>query len=101
VNESKGRLQDILQAKREAILRIAAKHGARNVRIFGSTVRGEAGPGSDVDFLVDVKPVHSSWFPAGLILDLEELLGQKVDVVTEDSIYWLLRRRILKEARPL
>lgn len=101
MNDSKERLQDILQAKREEILRIAAKHGARNVRIFGSTVRDEAGPESDVDFLVDVEPVHSSWFPAGLILDLEELLGQKVDVVTEDSIYWLLRRRILKEARPL
>jgi len=101
VNESKERLQDILQTKREEILRIATKHGAKNVRIFGSTVRGGAGPESDVDFLVDVDPVHSSWFPAGLILDLEELLGQKVDVVTEDSIYWLLRRRILKEARPL
>jgi predicted nucleotidyltransferase len=94
-------IEELLKEKREQILRVAAKHGARNVRIFGSTVRGEAGPGSDVDFLVDVEPVHSSWFPAGLILDLAELLGQKVDVLTEDSIYWLLRRRILKEARPL
>lgn len=94
-------IRELLKEKREDILRIAAKHGARNVRIFGSTVRGEAGPESDVDFLVEVEPVHSSWFPAGLILDLEELLGKKVDVVTEDSIYWLLRRRILKEARPL
>ena len=94
-------INELLKEKREEILRVAAKHGARNVRIFGSTVRGEAGPESDVDFLVDVEPVHSSWFPAGLILDLEELLGKKVDVVTEDSIYWLLCRRILKEARPL
>ena len=94
-------INELLKEKREEILRVAAKHGARNVRIFGSTVRGDAGPESDVDFLVDVEPVHSSWFPAGLILDLEELLGKKVDVVTEDSIYWLLRRRILKEARPL
>jgi predicted nucleotidyltransferase len=93
--------EELLKEKREEILRVATKHGARNVRIFGSAVRGEAGPESDVDFLVDVEPVHSSWFPAGLILDLEELLGRKVDVVTEDSIYWLLRRRILKEARPL
>ncbi|MDI6754159.1 MAG: nucleotidyltransferase family protein [Thermodesulfobacteriota bacterium] len=92
---------EVLKEKRGEILRIAAKHGARNVRIFGSIVRGEAGPDSDVDFLVDVEPVHTPWFPAGLKLDLEELLGQKVDVVTEDSIYWLLRRRILKEARPL
>jgi len=92
---------EILQAKREEILRIAAKHGAGNVRVFGSVVRGDAGPDSDVDFLVDLGPVHSPWFPAGLILDLEELLGQRVDVVTENSIYWLLRRRILREARPL
>jgi hypothetical protein len=100
LEESMG-IRELLKEKWEDILRIAAKHGARNVRIFGSTVRGEAGPESDVDFLVEVEPVHSSWFPAGLILDLEELLGKKVDVVTEDSIYWLLRRRILKEARPL
>jgi predicted nucleotidyltransferase len=72
-------IKDILQAKREEILRIAAKHGARNVRISGSVQRGEADPDSDVDFLVDMDPVHSSWFPAGLILDLEELLDKKVD----------------------
>jgi predicted nucleotidyltransferase len=94
-------IEEILGERREYILRVAAKHGARNVRVFGSVVRGEAKAGSDVDFLVDVGPVHSSWFPAGLILDLEDLLGRKVDVVTEESIYWLLRRRILKEAKPL
>ena len=95
------RIEEVLKEKREDILRIADKHGARNVRVFGSVVQGEAQADSDVDFLVDVGPVHSSWFPAGLILDLEDLLGRKVDVVTEDSIYWLLRRRILKEAKPL
>ena len=94
-------IEDILSIKREEILRIAGKHGARNVRVFGSVVRGEAKENSDIDFLVDVDPVHSPWFPAGLILDLEEALGRKIDVLTEDSIYWLLRRRILKEARPL
>jgi predicted nucleotidyltransferase len=94
-------IEEILGEKREDILRIAAKHGARNVRVFGSVVRGEAKADSDVDFLVDVGPAHSSWFPAGLILDLEDLLSRKVDVVTEESIYWLLRRRILKEAKPL
>ena len=66
-------IRELLKEKREDILRIAAKHGARNVRIFGSTVRGEAGPESDVDFLVEVEPVHSSWFPAGLILVLPQL----------------------------
>jgi len=94
-------IKEVLEEKREDILRIAAEHGARNVRVFGSVVRGEAKVESDVDFLVDVGPVHSSWFPAGLVLDLEDLLDRKVDVVTEDSIYWLLRRRILKEAKPL
>ena len=90
-----------LKEKREEILRIAAQHGAINVRVFGSVARGEAGGDSDVDFLVKVGPNPSPWFPAGLIIDLEELLGCKVDVVTEDGIYWLLRRRILKEAVPL
>jgi predicted nucleotidyltransferase len=79
----------------------AHRHGARNVRLFGSVVRGEATENSDIDFLVDAGEKTSPWFPAGLIDELETLLGRRVDVVTEDSLHWLLRRRILKEARPL
>lgn len=94
-------IKTLLKQKREEILNIAARHGARNVRLFGSFARGEATEGSDIDLLVQVGPDASPWFPAGLILDLEELLGLKVDIVTEESIYWLLRRRILKEAVPL
>jgi predicted nucleotidyltransferase len=94
-------IKALLKQKREEILRIAAKHGASNVRIFGSVARGEATDASDVDFLVEVGPNPSPWFPVGLILDLQDLLGCKVDIVTEDGIYWLLRRRILKEAVPL
>jgi len=56
---------ELLDAKRDEIRRIAAKHGARNIRIFGSVARGEAAPNSDFDFLVDAVPVTSSWFPAG------------------------------------
>lgn len=92
---------ELLRTRRDEILRIAAKHGARNVRVFGSAVRGEAGEHSDVDFLVDLEPGRSLLDHAGLILDLQELLGREVDVLTENSIYWLLRRRILKEARAL
>ena len=92
---------EILKSKREEILRIAAKHGASQVRVFGSVARGEVDESSDVDLLVQVGPHASPWFPAGLILDLEELLGRNVEVVTEESVYWLLRRRILKEAVPL
>ncbi len=92
---------ELLNEKREEILRIAEKHGARNIRIFGSAARGDATAKSDVDFLVDVGDQTSPWFPAGLVDDLQRLLGRSVDVVTEDGLYWLLRRRILKEAKPL
>jgi predicted nucleotidyltransferase len=87
--------------KRDQILQIAERHGARNVRVFGSAARGEAAPDSDVDLLVDVGPAHSPWFPAGLILDLEELLGREVDVVTEDALHWYIRDQVLEEAIPL
>lgn len=95
------KLEELLREKRDEILRICAKHGARNVRVFGSVARGEAGEDSDVDFLVEFEPGRSLLDQASLVLDLEELLGRKVDVVTERGLYWLLRRRILKEARPL
>ncbi len=94
-------IEELLKEKREEILKIAAKHGAHNVRVFGSVARDEAGPDSDIDFLVDMEPGRSLLDLSGLWSDLNELLGRKVDVVTEQGIYWLLRRRILKEARPL
>ena len=99
-----GCLMDIdsrIKANRKEILRIAADHGARDVRIFGSAARGEAGPDSDVDFLVAVQPEHSPWFPAGLIVDLERLLGCEVDVVTEEALHWYIQDRVLREAVPL
>lgn len=94
-------IDELLKEKREDVLRLAAKHGARDVRVFGSVARGEAGPDSDVDFLVTTGPETSSWFPAGLIIDLQELLGRGVDVVTENGLHWYVRERILKEAVPL
>jgi predicted nucleotidyltransferase len=94
-------LEQLLKDKRDAILRIAAKRGAYNVRVFGSVARGEAGEGSDIDLLVEFEPGRSLLDHAALVLDLEEILGRKVDIVTEKGLYWLLRRRILKEARPL
>ena len=94
-------IEDLLREKREEILRIAEKHGARNVRVFGSAACGEAMESSDIDLLIDTAEQTSPWFPAGLIAELEELLGRQVDVVTPDGLYWLLRRRILKEAMPL
>jgi len=92
---------EILQTKRDQILQIAERHGARDVRVFGSVARGEATENSDIDLLVSTGEETSPWFPASLVAELERTLGRKVDVVTEDGLYWLLRRRILREARPL
>ncbi|MDY0018567.1 MAG: nucleotidyltransferase family protein [Anaerolineae bacterium] len=94
-------IETLLDEKRAEILRIAAHHGATNVRIFGSVARGEAGPNSDVDFLIDLEPDRSLLDMGALLVELQDLLGCEVDIVTEASLYWLLRRRILKEARPL
>jgi uncharacterized protein len=94
-------IEEIVGTKREEILRLAAQHGAHNVRVFGSVAKGEAGTSSDVDFLVDMEPSRSLFDRMELLAGLRELLGREVDVVTENSLYWLLRRRILREARPL
>lgn len=95
------KIDDLVKAKHDDILRIAARHGAYNVRIFGSVARGEAGPDSDIDMLVDAAPQHSAFFPGGLIADLEELLGCKVDVVETEALHWYIRDRVLQEARSL
>ena len=95
------KIQELLKARREQILEIARKHGAYNVRVFGSVARGEGNEQSDLDFLVEVGPAHSAWFPAGLVADLEDLLGIPVDVVTEDGLHWYIKEKVLEEARPL
>lgn len=91
-------LDELLQAKREDILQTARKYGAYNVRVFGSVARGEADEKSDIDLLVDMEKGRSLLDLAGLLVDLEELLGCKVDVVPEDSLRERIRGRILKEA---
>ena len=94
-------IEQLLQAKREEILHLAAQRGAYNVRIFGSVARGEAGPGSDVDFLVNMEPDRSLFDLGGLLMDLQDLLGCNVDVVTEPGLRARIRQRVLDEARPL
>ena len=92
---------ELLRMKREDILRIAARHGARNVRLFGSVARGEIGPESDIDFLVEMEEGRSLLDHVALWQDIEELLGSQVDVVSERALHWYIRDRILKEAVPL
>jgi uncharacterized protein len=91
-------LEELLKDKREAILRICAKHGARNVRVFGSVARGEADEQSDIDLLVDTEPGRSLLDLGGLLMDLQALLGQNVDVVTERGLKPRIRERVLAEA---
>ena len=94
-------IEQLLKEKREEILRIALRHGAKNIRLFGSAARGEAGESSDIDILVEVGENPSPWFPGGLIADLEELLGRRVHVVTVGALHSYIRDRVLQEAVPL
>ena len=91
-------IRQLLQTKRKKILQIAARHGARKVRIFGSVSRGEARRGSDIDFLVEMDEGRSLLDHAALILDLERLLKRPVDVASERGLRPPVRKEVLKDA---
>ena len=92
---------NIVQQKKKNILKVARAHGIVNIRIFGSVIRDEATPHSDIDLLVDLEKGRSLLDLGGASIKLQELLGRKVDIVTERGLHWYLRERILKEAQPL
>ena len=94
-------LAELVQAHRATIYAIAQHYGATNVRIFGSTARGEATERSDIDLLVHMDSERSLLDYVALRQDLEALLGRPVDVVTEKNLHWYIRDRVLAEARPL
>jgi uncharacterized protein len=94
-------LEELLKEKRDAILRICAEHGARNVRVFGSVARGEADEHSDIDLLVEFDPGRSLLDHAALWLELQDLLGCKLDVLSDRGIKPRIRERVLREAIPL
>ncbi len=94
-------MDELLKEHREDILRLAARHGAYNVRIFGSAARGEAGPESDIDVLVDLEQGRSLFDLGGLLMDLRDLLGCSVHLMTGGSLHWYIRDKVLKEAVPL
>lgn len=91
-------IDELLKNKREEILRLATRHGARHVRVFGSVARGEADEQSDVDFLVEMEPGRNLLDMGGLLMDLRELLGRRVDVITERGLRPRIRARVLREA---
>ena len=91
-------IRELLRSKRAEILEIAARHGARKVRVFGSVARGTARPSSDIDFLVEMEEGRSLLDHAALILDLERLLKRSVDVASERGLRRLVRKHVLKDA---
>lgn len=94
-------LEMLRAGKREEVLRLAERHGGRNVRVFGSVARGEADAESDIDFLVDWEPGRSLLDQVALVQDLQEALGVQVHIGTERSLHWYVRDRILREATAL
>jgi len=91
-------IDEVIAGKRDDILRVAARHGARKVRVFGSVARGEADETSDIDFLVELEPGRTLFDLGGLLMDLRDLLGRDVDVVTERGLKTRIRNRVLQEA---
>jgi hypothetical protein len=90
-----------LKEKRNDILRIGAKYGAYNIRVFGSVLHGEDSPESDVDFLVDLEPDRSLFDLGGMLIELKNYLKRDVDIVTKNGLHWYIRDRILEEAQQL
>ncbi|HSW46093.1 MAG TPA: nucleotidyltransferase family protein [Phycisphaerae bacterium] len=94
-------IDEILKSKRHEITTLAGRHGAGNVRVFGSVARGQADAGSEVDFVVELEEGRSLLDLGGLLMDLQELLGRPVDVVSERGLRSRIRDRVLREAVPL
>lgn len=92
-------LKQLLQEKHQEIVDIAAKHGAYNIRIFGSVARGEETENSDIDLLIDYDlDKITPWFPSGLMQDLQAILGRKVDIVTVNGLKERIKEKVLQEA---
>jgi len=90
-----------LRERREEILRIAARHGATRVRLIGSVARGEARPESDIDLLVTWAEGTSLLDHAALVLELESLLGRKVDIASDGWVKPSIREPVYRDAIPL
>ena len=93
--------KDLLRKRRDEIFRIARQYGAHNIRIFGSVQKEIDRIDSDVDFLVDLEKGRSLLDLGGMVFDLQQLLGRRVDVVTEKGLHWYIKETILSEAEPL
>ena len=94
-------MHPLIENNRAELLALAERHGVRDVRVFGSMVRGEADDTSDVDLLVSLPPDKTGLALGGLLMDVQDLLQRRVDVATERGLHPALRDRVLREAQPL
>ena len=94
-------MHPLIENRRSEILALAERHGIRNVRVFGSMARDDASDASDVDLLVSLAPGRSGLALGGLLMDMQDLLQRRVEVVTEGGLHPALRERVLREAQPL
>jgi len=94
-------MMDVLRSRRDEILDLAGRHGATNVRVFGSAARGDSDGRSDIDLLVEMQPGRSLLDMGGLLMDLQRLLGRRIDIVTEKGLRARICERVLREAVPL
>jgi predicted nucleotidyltransferase len=90
-----------IRARRDDVIALAARHGAHNIRIFGSVARAENTPASDIDFLVTMDDDRSLLDHIAMIRELEDLFGCRVDVVVEDALDKYIRDYVLAEVKPL
>lgn len=91
-------MDHLIESHRQQILDLAIRRGAQRIRLFGSMARGDAKEGSDVDFLVEMQSGKSAFALGGLLMDLQDLLGRRVDVVTPNALHTAIRDKILNEA---
>ena len=94
-------MHPLIEAHRAGILTLAERHGVRNVRVFGSMARGDADDASDIDLLVSLAPDKTGLALGALLMDVQSLLGRRVEVLTESGLHPAIRDRVLKEAQPL
>ena len=94
-------MHSLIETHRLQLRTLAERRGATSIKVFGSMRRGDAGDDSDVDLLVTLAPGISALALGGMLLDAQELLGRRVDVVTEAGLHPALRERVLAKALPL
>ena len=94
-------MHPLIETHRAELLALARRRGIAGVRVFGSMSRGDGGDDSDVDLLVTLAPGTSALALGGLLLDAQDLLGRRVDVVTEAGLHPALRERVMADAVPL